>query len=73
MARIKAISLFLVFVLVLGILLAALAAAETQPGLVITITQESSNTLAFGVAAPTASSVILASNCDGCSGGGSGG
>jgi len=70
MTRIKAVSLFLVAVLVLAIALAALVAKEFPSGVVLQINQESSITLTVGATTPAASGNILANNCDGCSGGG---
>ncbi|MCI0557972.1 MAG: hypothetical protein MN733_05710 [Nitrososphaera sp.] len=73
MTRIQAVSLFLAAVLILVISVTALVVAGSQSGLTITMTQESYITLTFRVAAPAESGVILFSNCNGCSGGGSGG
>lgn len=70
MTRIKAVSIFLVAVLVLAIALATFVANGFPSGLVLQINQESSITLKIGATAPAESGNILASNCDGCSGGG---
>ncbi len=71
MARTKVFRLFLAAVLVLA--LATLVAVGSHSSWVISITQESSNSLTIGVATPTESGTIMAGPCDGCSGGGGGG
>ena len=62
----KAVSLFLVAVLVLAI------AVAFQANWFVSLRQESASTLSVGVATP-ADSGAIAGGCDGCSGGGSGG
>ncbi len=71
MARTKVFRLFLAVVLVLA--LAILVAVGSHSSWVISITQESSNSLTIGVATPTESGTFMAGPCDGCSGGGGGG
>lgn len=71
MARTKAFKLFLAAVLVLA--LAILVAVGSHSAWVISITQESSNSLIVGVATATEPGAIMAGPCDGCSGGGGGG
>ena len=68
MTRKKAVSLFLVAVLILTISVAALAVSGSQSGLDIAITQDSSIMLTIGAGAPAESGVLA---CAGCSGGGS--
>lgn len=70
MTRKEAVSLFLVAVLVVAIALATLIAKELPSGVVLEVKQESSITLKVGTVAPALSGTILASSCDGCSGGG---
>ena len=67
MTRMKAVSLFLVAVLVLAIAFAAFIAKEYPSGLVLQINQESSITLKVGATVPSTDNTFA---CGGCSGGG---
>jgi hypothetical protein len=71
MTRTQAVSLFLAAVLVLTLAVAIFAAFAAQSSLVTTNAREGFNSTTVGVTTPTEPSAIMASNCDGCSGGGS--
>jgi len=64
----KAVSMFLVAMLLLVIAITTFVAIEFPSSLVLQMNQESYITLKFGTTALAESSKILA--CDGCSGGG---
>ncbi len=68
MTRTNAVSLFLVAVLVLAVVFAALNANELPSGVVLQLKWESSITLSLSTAVPVEPDVMA---CDGCSGGGS--
>ncbi len=72
MTRINAVSLFMVAVLVLAVLVVAFAATGSISSVVLHADHKSSSTLSVEVTAPAASGV-MADDCGGCSGGGSGG
>jgi len=67
MTRMKAVSIFLVAVLVLATILAAFVAKDFPSGVVLRIDQESSINLKIGVTMPDANNTLA---CGGCSGGG---